>query len=265
MASGAHKFYHENLVDVNEVFDRYYSSKKGIIEEIMIYKMKVLHEEFSTGCIKGDTLIDLTAGPIIHHLFAACEFFKDITVLETNEQTMTVMQKWVNKETDALDWSHLSTYHCDLERNRGWEEKEEILRRSIKHIVKFDFTKENPTDPIVLPKADCFLSSNGLDFISKDQTAFCNNLMKISSLLKVGGHLIFFGFFNASFYTVGGHRYHILTYNEEFLRMALEQAGYTIEKLETLKNQITSDLIHFGHFVYVKAVKEREVYTVTHY
>ncbi|KAM4642108.1 nicotinamide N-methyltransferase-like [Discoglossus pictus] len=260
MESRAHRFYHEDLIDINDIYETYLSSKKGLLEENMKYKMKVLYEEFSSGCIKGDTLINLTCGPGIFHLFGACEFFKDIIVLETNESCITGLQKWVKKETDAFDWCHASKFHCDLERICGWEEKEEILRRSIKHILKCDFTKENSTDPIVLPKADCFLSVNGLDIISKDQTAYLTNLKKISSLLKVGGHLLLFGLFKASFFRVGGHKYHMLTYNEEFLRMALEQAGFTIEKLETLENQITSDLIYFEHLVFVKAVKEREVF-----
>ncbi|KAM4697252.1 nicotinamide N-methyltransferase-like [Discoglossus pictus] len=258
MACGALKFYHEEDYDIKEALDTYCSSDKGLVEEIINYKMKILHDEFSSGCIKGDTLMDLTAGPIIYHLFAVCDFFKDITILEMNERCITELQKWVNKETDAFDWSHASTFHCDLEKNCDWEEKEEILRRSVKCIVKYDFTKENPTGTVVLSKADCFLISNGLDVVSTDQADFLNNLKKISSLLKVGGLMIFFGVLDASFYVMGGHKYHLLEYNEEFLRMALEQAGYNIKKLEISENKMTTDLINFKHFVYVKAVKERE-------
>ncbi|XP_075462708.1 uncharacterized protein LOC142498087 [Ascaphus truei] len=60
----------------------------------------------------------------------------------------------------------------------GWEEKEEKLRRAIKRVVKCDFTKANPLDPVVVPQADVLVSKWYLEAASKDHNSYLSNLKK---------------------------------------------------------------------------------------
>ncbi|KAM4641314.1 indolethylamine N-methyltransferase-like [Discoglossus pictus] len=255
------KMYHEDEFDTNEMVDTYFSSKadKIILEEIVCIAMRQLHRELGSGRIKGNTLIDLTVGPNIFHLFTMCEFFKDITVLETNDMCIKELEKWINMSPDALDWSHASKFIAELEGNSaGWQKKEETLKQSIKQILKCNFAKANPTDPVVLPKVDCLVTAWALEMVSKDQDQYSKNLKKFSRWLKLGGHLILFGVLNASFYRVGEHKFHFATYNEDFIRKAFGDAGYVIKCFEMNERKMDIDIADHEHIVFITALKERE-------
>ncbi|KAM4642126.1 indolethylamine N-methyltransferase-like [Discoglossus pictus] len=255
------KMYHEDEFDISQMVHTYHSSKADniFLEDIVFNCMRQLHKELGSGRIKGDTLIDFTLGPIIYHLFTISEFFEDITVLETNDTCIKELEKWMNMDPDAFDWSHASKYIAELEGNSaGWKKKEETVKQSIKQILKCNFEKENPTDPVVLPKVDCLLTGCALDLISKDQEQYSKNLKKFSRWLKLGGHLILIGVLNASFYMVGEHKIHFTTYNEDVLKKLIVDAGYVIESFEMTESKLCSDVADHEHMVFITALKERE-------
>uniref|UniRef100_A0A8C5MQA5 Uncharacterized protein n=1 Tax=Leptobrachium leishanense TaxID=445787 RepID=A0A8C5MQA5_9ANUR len=212
------------------------------------------------GRIKGDILIDLSTGPCIFHLLPIFKCFKDITILEFNESCLKDLQKWLNKETDTYDWAHASKIVAELkESSESWEGDEDDLRRRIKRILKYDFTKGNPTDPVILQKADCVIVLGVLAHISKDLDVYCNNLKKLSSLLKLGGRLLIIGGFHASYYTVAKQKYHILNFSEQDLRAALCSSGFAVERLESKDSRIRDDTVYYHHIFMVSAVKNIEI------
>ncbi|KAM4652105.1 nicotinamide N-methyltransferase-like [Discoglossus pictus] len=222
--------------------------------------MKQLHKELAKGHIKGDTLIDISAGPIINQLFPICDFFKEITILEHTDSCIKELEMWMNNESDAFDWSHAATFVCELEgKSDQLQRKEEQLRRKVKQILKFDLSKENPTDPIELQKADCVLSVWGLSVLSMDHDGKSRDIKKISAMLKLGGHFLLVGGFNATFYMLGDHKYHTLTYNEEFLRKILGEAGFTLECIEMSESNISNDIIDVDIIYFASAIKDREI------
>ncbi|KAM8927180.1 indolethylamine N-methyltransferase-like [Pelodytes ibericus] len=255
------KHYHVHSVDSRFMFDTYFSSSadKQHVEEIVMFPINELHKEAKSGRIKGDTLIEFSAGPVIFHLFPVYKLFKDIIMLEFNDECVRDVQKWVNNEEGAFDWSHASQKVSELEGNRDdWKEKEEDLRRRIKCILKCDFTKENPTHPDVLQKADCVCILYVLDHISKDLDEYCHNLKIISSMLKLGGRLLMFGGFNASFYMLGEHKYHVLCFSEEEFRKAVRDCGFCIERLEVIDSTI-HDFSDYKQVFFISAVKEKDL------
>ncbi|KAM8927187.1 indolethylamine N-methyltransferase-like [Pelodytes ibericus] len=254
------KHYHENYIDPHCLFDTYVSptADKQHLEELLMFPIRELHKEAKSGHIKGDTLIDFSTGPTLFHLFPVCTFIKDIIILEFNDECARDVQKWVNNEEGAFDWSHASQIVSELEGDRDkWKEKEEDLRRKIKQILKCDFTKENPTHPDVLQKADCVCNLYVLDHISKDLDEYCHYLKITSSMLKLGGRLFLIGVFNASFYTVGEHKYHVLCFNEEACRKAVRDCGFNIERLEVMDSKIHffSD---YKQVFFMSAVKQKD-------
>ncbi|XP_063292099.1 nicotinamide N-methyltransferase-like [Pelobates fuscus] len=260
MDVGSSKLYQEPGFKSRVFLDTFFSLNmdKSLQEETLMFPMKQMHKALLSGLIGGDTLIDVTLGPIIHHLLPICTFFKNIIILEFNEECVQEMEKWLNTETEAFDWSHASQFITELGGNRvHWLEQEHMLKKTIKRIVKCDLAKENITDPVILPKTDCLLIAGGLDVVSKDHESYRQNLGKLSSLLKPGGHLILFGALNATFYQVGEHRCHVLTADEPFLRQALTDEGYTIECFEALERKAESSLLDAQHFVFILATKAK--------
>ncbi|MEE6513193.1 hypothetical protein FKM82_020728, partial [Ascaphus truei] len=111
------------------------------------------------GCVRGDTLIDISIGPTVYHLLSASDIFKEIIVIEFTEPNIQEFEKWLKKDPGAADWSNAAKAVCELEDNREeWQVKEDKVRRAIKQVVKWDVSKDNPLDPVVLPKVDCVLS-----------------------------------------------------------------------------------------------------------
>ncbi|XP_073507084.1 nicotinamide N-methyltransferase-like isoform X1 [Phyllobates terribilis] len=210
--------------------------------------------------VKGDVLIDLSIGSMIHPLYAACEFFKHIIVLKANDRCIMELKRWVDERTGAFDWGHTAKLHVDIEeKSDQLEDKDEKMRSALQHIVKCDFEKENMVDPIVLPLADCIISVWLLDVISKSQDDYIRYLRKISQLLKPGGRFILIGALNATYYTVGKNKFHIFNYDENLSLKALSGEGFIVDCLKVKERTSVSDLIDYKAVSFIAAHKEMSV------
>ncbi|XP_063797988.1 indolethylamine N-methyltransferase-like [Pseudophryne corroboree] len=229
-------------------------------EELVAFPVREIKKLQASGILNGGILIDFSTGPAIFHLLPLSEEFSDITVLDTNESSIQELERWKNKHEEAYDWSHLPELFPELKGDsKKWLAKEDVLRSKIKRIMMCDISKENPTAPVVLEKADCLLTMYLLQPISQDKDAYCRNLKNVSSLLKVGGHLLLVGKFNAIFFSVKDKEFHILNYDEAFLRQALTDAGFTIQGFQVLKSKVRRDDVNFGNVHFLNAIKVRDV------
>ncbi|XP_069598006.1 nicotinamide N-methyltransferase-like isoform X1 [Ranitomeya imitator] len=210
----------------------YYEPKEGMLYgEWTDFILRNLHETFTNGGVRGDTLLDFGTGPTIYQLLSACEVFDEIIVSDFLEQNRVEFQKWLKKDPDAFDWTHIIKYVCDLEGNKeDYEKKAEKLRSKVKEVLKCDALKRNPYDPIVVPPVDCLLSCLCLEVPCEDIKSYCEVLKNFKDLIKPGGHLLISSVLNATFYYVGKTCFGSMTTNKEDLEMAFKEAGYQIEK-----------------------------------
>ncbi|XP_077334688.1 nicotinamide N-methyltransferase-like [Lithobates pipiens] len=260
MDPAPHKFYHIHGFHSRSFLDSYGSSKPEMAFnfECLKYPIKKFYDTFSSGEFKGDVLIDVTIGPFIQHLFVALEYFRDIILLKPSDHCIVEVKKWTDSRTGAFDWSHCSTLATEMEGNRvGHEHKEIKLREAITHVVKFNLNKENLTDPIKLPQADCLVFWSTLDCISKDLEDYVRNFKRFSKLLKPGGRLILYGSLNSTFLIVGGEKFHMVKLNENDLRSMLINEGFVITHFEVTQKLAVTDLIDFDSIVFCTAYKEQ--------
>ncbi|MEE6467743.1 hypothetical protein FKM82_008043 [Ascaphus truei] len=259
MDSSLHKHYHDEEYDPRLCAETYFSETSVLAEDRQNI-VRTLYKIFSSGEVTGKTLLDVTNGSSIYQFLPACESFQEIIVAESNERVKRDLEKWLNKEPDAFDYSHTSKLLCELEgKSAMWQEKEEQLRRTIKRILICDFTKENPLHPVILPKMDCLITVAYLEVVSKDLDAYRSNLKKVSSLIKVGGHLVLFVFISMTYYMIGEHKFYMLKYDEEFVRKALTDTGYVIKSVHLQARKKTTHLTDYEHIGFILAQKEREV------
>ncbi|MEE6484638.1 hypothetical protein FKM82_013955 [Ascaphus truei] len=188
MASTPHKHYHDEEFDAKNLMETYAGADKtDTKEELLHYPLRELFKILTPGCVRGDTLIDLSIGTSIFQLLTASDYFKEIIMLESSDVSIREIEKWLKKEPGAVDRSHAAMFVCELEgKSDGWEEKEEKLRRAIKRVVKCDFTKANPLDPVVVPQADVLISVWYLEAASKDHNSYLSNLKK-NVIISEGG------------------------------------------------------------------------------
>ncbi|XP_075134563.1 nicotinamide N-methyltransferase-like isoform X1 [Leptodactylus fuscus] len=249
-----------NAVDY---YQTYYSSEEGRLHgEWTNFALQNLHETFGPGGVNGHVLIDFGAGPTIYHLLSACEAFDIIITSDFLEQNRQQLEKWLRKDPDALDWTHIVKYVCELEGNssENWEKKEETLRRKVTKVVKCDGLAKKPYGNEPMPEADCLLSCLCLEGPCKDLEAYTNLLKKFQKLLKPGGHILLLGVLNCSFYHTGKTKFSWLSLTKDDLESVIKKAGYEIVKLKVIARTEKSwmDISNHDSYYYVHARKSQK-------
>ncbi|XP_075696794.1 nicotinamide N-methyltransferase-like [Rhinoderma darwinii] len=260
MDSSPHKVYHEHDFDSRQYLEHYFSDKSDMAfgEDSLNFVIENFRQVFAMGHINGDILIDLSISSFVHHLYSASEFFENIIVLKVNNRCIMELKRWVDDRTGAFYWGHTSALHQEKEENSDqFQDQEAKLRSAIQHVVKYDLEKENMTDPLVLPPADCVISALLLDAISKDQDDYIRYLRKFSRLLKPGGHIIIMGGLGTTYFTVGKDKFHALTYNEDFIRKVLVGEGLIIDYCKVKERTAVSDIVDFKAVIFIAAHKEK--------
>ncbi|KAM5164191.1 nicotinamide N-methyltransferase-like [Mantella aurantiaca] len=140
MDSTTHKFYHIHEMDSRDLSDLYFSGKKHMAfrDDTLKFPMANLHYQFYSRRVAGKTLIDISMGSFIHHLYSASNSFQEIVLLKSSEKCIMELCRWLHDRTGAYDWTHTSAAAAELEGNRDQhQEKESRLKSSVKQILKF--------------------------------------------------------------------------------------------------------------------------------
>ncbi|XP_068102601.1 indolethylamine N-methyltransferase-like [Hyperolius riggenbachi] len=260
MDCGPKKFYHEHDFNSRDHVETYCSDKPDMVfaDDSLKFPMVNCHYMFSSGFVKGDVLIDLSIGSLIHHLYPACDIFKNIIILKLNERCNMETSRWKDTRTGAFTWNHASAHAAKLEgKSDQVKDKDQQLKTAISHIILCDFGNENITHPVVLPLADCITSYSVLEAISKDEDDYVRNLEKISKLLRPGGHLILVGVLNASYYMVGREKFHVFDCDESFVKNALSKLGFIIDYCAVKRRKNDSKLIDYKAIMFITAYKTK--------
>ncbi|XP_075135011.1 nicotinamide N-methyltransferase-like [Leptodactylus fuscus] len=259
MDPSTYKRYHIHDLNSRQHLEQYFSDNRGMVfgEDGLIFPIRSLTKAFAAGHIRGDILLDLSSGSLVHHLYSACEFFKDIIVLKMKDRCIMELKRWVDKRTGAFHWGHAAKHHVDIEgKSHRVEDKEVKVRSAMQHVVKCNLEKENMTEPIVLPPSDCIIIAWLLDVISKDQDDYIRYLRKFSGLLKPGGHFLLIGCLEMTYVTVGKDKFHVLKYDENFARKALEGEDFIIDECKIHKRTAVSDLTDYKALIFIVAHKK---------
>ncbi|XP_078496151.1 nicotinamide N-methyltransferase-like [Lissotriton helveticus] len=224
---------HEKYYDSKFILETYYNPQGPFLEDLIMLPLKQLEKAFTSCDVKGDLLIGLSLPPIIYQYLPACESFREVIVAQYTENSLQEIKKWWKKEPGAFDWAQLLklTYEAEDDRKK-WVEKEEMLKKTIKCLLKFDVVQSNPLAPGVFPEADCILALQCLEFLCLSKENYCCALKNIASLLKTEGFLVMFGLLGCTFRMTGTRKLPVLCMDEEFLRCAIRDAGYVIKSLE---------------------------------
>ncbi|CAN2390111.1 NNMT/PNMT/TEMT family [Pristimantis euphronides] len=248
--------------DPLDYYKTYYAPGGGaLVGEWLDFVLRNLHETFAPGGVRGEMLIDFGAGPTIYHLLSACEAFDTIITSDFLEQNRKQLQKWLRKDPDALDWSHVVKYVCELEGNSdNCEKKEETLRRKVTQVLKCDALAKKPFDPVPMPEADCLISCLCLEAPCKDLEDFINTLKKFKELLKPGGHIILQSALNCTYYYVGKKLFSSLYLTKDNLEKAFKEAGYDIVKVKVIPRTEKSETDVGNHesYYYIHARKPQK-------
>ncbi|XP_068102618.1 indolethylamine N-methyltransferase-like [Hyperolius riggenbachi] len=258
MDCAPNKIYHKHDFDSRAHLETYCSEKSGnaFSDDAMKFPMMNFHHMFSSGFVKGDVLVDLSMGSLIHHLYSASNVFKDIIILKLNEKCNMETSRWKEAHTGAFNWKHISAIATTLDRKSS-EILDMTLKSAIKHIIPCDFENENITHPVVLPLADCITSLWLIDIMSKDGDDYTRNLEKISKRLRPGGHLILVAALDMSYFMVGTERMHAFKCDEGFVKNSLQNLGFVIEYCAVQRRKTQNTLTDYKAMIFITACKTK--------
>ncbi|KAG0426748.1 hypothetical protein HPB47_026174 [Ixodes persulcatus] len=146
---------------------------------------------------KGETLLDVGSGPVVLSSLVASSRFKHIVLSDLVEGNRLELNKWINQEEDAIDWSHTAEQIAAIEGysdiKNGALEIIERTRSAIRKVVPCDVL-----EPGVLPMEhretfDVVLSSGCLDAAAADHESFRRVICNVAPLVKPGGLLVICG------------------------------------------------------------------------
>lgn len=256
---------YQDIFDPEGYLHTYYNPKSGIlvVDGFLDFALKKLHEAFATRAVKGKTLIDIGHGPTIYQDLSACESFEEIIGADYTDRNREYYERSLRDEPGTFDWTNVIQKVCDMEgKGTSVEEKKKKLKNTVKKTLKCDVLKSNPLEPLVLPKVDCVMSLGCLECACSDLDTYRNVLKNVSSLLKIGGHIIITEVLNCSSYLSGGKRFSCLVLTEEFMRSALPETGFEIVDLEVIYRKYDKDqyeLCNHDSSLFVLARKVKDV------
>ncbi|KAM9298999.1 nicotinamide N-methyltransferase-like [Gastrophryne carolinensis] len=255
-------YYQDGTIDHNNYLCTYFSpdcSDKEMFKEVVTFPT----EELKKCSEAGLYIKNFSSGPVMFHLILLSRGFRHVIILEYNDSCITEVNKWLDDNgdegDDCFDWSHFSESFKDLgEEGDLWKDKENALREKVTQVWKFDPKKENPVEPHKLPKADCIVSMYLIQQVSKTKEEFIQNLGKLATYLKDGGCLLLIGAFNKKYLKIGDQTIHCLTYDDSFLKTALEKNGLILEKLKKTKGPRKNQYTEYDSIYLAKIRKRKE-------
>ncbi|XP_068099303.1 nicotinamide N-methyltransferase-like [Hyperolius riggenbachi] len=226
---------YEDKLDPRLYLETYFHLESGTLANNFIrFQEENLHKVFSSGKVKGKTLVDVGTAPCIQQLLPACKAFDEIITTWHTKRELRELQKWQNREADAFDWSSIVKYVCELEGNGiTVKEKEEKLRGKIKQTLFCDVSQSNPLAPTNVPKVDCVTATGCLEAACRNYEAYSLALKNISNLLNPSGHLLIVGDLGTNYFEVGAQKVLSLSVSEKFLKDVISKNNYHIVELAT--------------------------------
>ncbi|XP_070536772.1 indolethylamine N-methyltransferase-like isoform X2 [Ptychodera flava] len=197
------------------------------------FRSDMFKETLSKGDFTGPRLLEIGGGPNITNVIHACTRFPEIIFSDYSENCRQAVEKWVKNTPDACDWSHFIKSVCEKEGNGNkWEDRQAMVRQSIKEIVHCDIHKSNPLEPKVYEPFDAIMTSYCVETASPDKDSFKEAIKNITNLLKPGGNLFMFTVFNETAYLVGERQFYTLNVDQTLVKTAIIEGGFHIVSAE---------------------------------
>ncbi|CAN7949628.1 unnamed protein product, partial [Ixodes hexagonus] len=173
------------------------------------------------------------SGPMVCASFLSSIHFNDIVLSGLFEDNRLELNKWLDKNEDALDWtSHVEEVaalkgYSDIK--KGALEIQESARSSIRKVVPCDVLAPGVFPEEHMGTFDAVLSCNCLEAAAVDHESFQRVVSNIGALAEPGGLLVLTGIGGKDGYSVGNADFLMAKVTESVLEQAAENNGFQIQ------------------------------------
>ncbi|XP_030641322.1 phenylethanolamine N-methyltransferase-like [Chanos chanos] len=205
-------------------------------DNVVPWKLGLIHRAFTEGDLKGDVLVDIGSGPTLYQVMSGCERFNRVILSDFVEANRRELQSWLQGKSNSLDWTPFFQHVCKLEGRspEAWSEKAQRLRSVVTDVLPVDIHQPNPLPLDALPPsgADCLISCYCLEASSPDLASFNKALGHIAGLIRQGGHLLLIGTLEISFYYPAPDvRIPVMRLDEAQVCSSLKNCGFQLQDL----------------------------------
>lgn len=141
------------------------------------------------------SVLDLGCGPALTHAIVAAPYASEIVMADFAEQHRKEIQKWLNNDRDAHDWSPMLTHIVTQVEGRCAEEITErvaALKRAIKAVVHCNVTQDSVIPvPEYMKEYDIVQTFFCLESACPDRKQYKSALKRVFGLVKPGGKLVY--------------------------------------------------------------------------
>lgn len=205
--------------------------------------LKGLHQIYDAGDIKGNRIIDIGAGPMIHFLIPAAKYFDELYISDFSKRNIETHRKWLARDPDSFDWQDFFKYFAEKDgKVEAWPQYEMLLRNKIKGVLACDVNQSNPLYPETMGRFDAVCTSLTLEASSKDLGQFRKAMNNVVSLVAPGGFFILYTVLKNPLYSVGDETFWCLSVSYEEVIESVTETG--LEVVKCIRDRCMSDGDH---------------------
>ncbi|XP_042144176.1 indolethylamine N-methyltransferase-like [Ixodes scapularis] len=201
--------------------------------EISFFQLEETHRLFQSDLIQGETLLEVGSGPMIVNSLMISSRFKHIVLSDLVEENKLELNKWINRDADAIDWSLSAEQIAAIEGygdiKKGAMEILERTRAAIRKVVSCDVV-----EPAVLPVEhketfDVVLSCGCLESAAAEHESYRRVVCNVATVVKPGGLLVILGVGGLKQYSVGTADFTLANITGNVVTEAVTDAGLQID------------------------------------
>ena len=181
----------------------------------------------------GDAkVLDFGCGPVVQNSISAAAFASEIVFCDIHPSNREAVQKWLDRDPEAFDWSPHFDYVVKTLEGKGEEEareREERMRRVAK-VAFCDALSEMPMEKGYQGPYNIILQCACLEGACSDKNSYKVCMERLISLLKPGGLVFNYAVEPAVestelYYTVGDQAHPYISLSYESLESILKESG----------------------------------------
>lgn len=182
--------------------------------------------------VKDDLVVaEIGSGPTISHIIPVAPYAKEIHMYEYLSQNRREIEKWLNREEGAHNWSPFIDYTLRCEGNlmpnsEDIKIREDEIREKIKLVEELDLGDNRSLEKIERKNYDFVVSAYCADSATDNKETWVQYMRYIASFVAPMGTLMLASLKKAKLYVVGGKYFPSANIDEYDLRKALELDFY---------------------------------------
>ena len=207
-------------------------------KNIRYFVLRCCHEVFQS-LPGGLSVLDFGSGPSPYLAISAAAKASEIVQAEYTESNRKMLRQWLEKDSDAYDWSPYFSHVVQVLEEKAAKEveaRQNLVRQLVKDVVCCDILQDPPIQSGYNKQYDVVMSSFCICSATRTEEEFLQAYKRLGKLVKPGGVLMTSGIeteeCDTGAYYVGNARFLSFGVTREFRVKVIREAGFTDISIE---------------------------------